>query len=633
MRGYDEAMRSRFAYACAFALVAVVASGCRSRTQLMFGVITDLRAPDALDEVEMVVQRSGVEVLRVPWTLPGVPGQPYILPGSYGVYTEDGSEPQIAVTLTGKLNGRARVERKALVSLVREKTLFLRLGLVAGCVDRDDCGADETCVESVCKPILVDSRRLPAYVENMEKFVDCASGTTYVDTGTHAPVPTREGMGSCTTPGSTCEEATCYLPVLDETPDLASADLTPPADLAPALFSVEEVPPSAVNRRISAVVDDGFTDRVVAVGENGLVMERTYFAGPMSATAWVDQSAGLTDGGVGPDFRAVAFMPESSDLWLAGAGTLVRREGGVYETLTLPRATIVIESIAIDRGHAWFVGRDTAKPAGMNAAVLHWDGAMLLEDLSVGERPALRSVSLLDFRTGTLIAAGDAGTILVRASGATWTSAASRFPATGTFDYTALASDHQGTVAVGTSDGRVLVLVPGAATATVEPRFSSAVAALWLGAASRRIYAASVDGRIDSRSIVGTTWTTEPDIAPRALRSLVVVSDGMQSARVVAVGDQGLVWSAPATREVIAPNPPPNTDAAAPNCFPTAVGDFCSFDCECPAPATCRPRSMSGSGFSNCCQARGSARLGEACLTSCDCDEGDCLRGSCSTPS
>ena len=81
----------------------------------MFGVITDLRAPDALDEVELVVQRQGVEVLRVPWTLPGVQGQPYILPGSYGVYTEDGSEPQIAVTLTGMLNGRPRVERKALV--------------------------------------------------------------------------------------------------------------------------------------------------------------------------------------------------------------------------------------------------------------------------------------------------------------------------------------------------------------------------------------------------------------------------------------------------------------------------------------------------------------------------------------
>jgi len=633
--------RFRFGFTLVAASLLFSQAGCRARTQLMLGVITDLRAPDALDEVEMVVRRDGQEVLRVPWSLPGVPGQPYILPGSYGVYTEDGSEPQIAISVTGLRNGEARVERRALVSLVREQTLFLRLGLVAGCVQKSDCGADETCVEGVCKPVLVDARRLPKYEVDMERFVDCQSGTTYVDTGTQQPVPTRAGMGTCKTPGSFCEEATCYLPIPDEpdlgAPDLAIPDdLATPADLAPVLYTEEEVPAAAIGRRITSVfAEPGTSRRVWAVGEGGLLMQRTYFTGPMTATAWTAQSIVDADAGAAPDFRTLAVPPESMEVWVGGANTLGYVQGGVFTPTPLPRATITVEAIVAAGFPFTVVGRDSSKPAGMDGVVLSADFAMVIEDTSFGERPALHAAARLS--SGTILVAGDRGAILSRdPQGGTWTPIDARFLGTPTtVSYTSMAVDFLDTIVVGTSDGRVLVMPPGAANASSESRFSTSVAAVWIGDATRRIYAASVDGRIDSRPVTGGAWVTEPDIAPRALTGLTVITDDLQATRVVAVGAGGLVWSAPGKRETLPANPPPAVQdgGTPPQCFPSVAGQFCANDCECFAPLTCTRQSVSSTtGYAQCCASRGTATLGMQCVSTCDCDEGDCAGGVCSMP-
>jgi hypothetical protein len=626
--------RLRLPFALALFAGALIFSqaGCRARTQIMLGVITDLQAPDALDEVEMVVRRDGQEVLRVPWTLPGVAGEPYILPGSYGVYTEDGSEPQIAITVTGLRNGQPRVERRALVSLVRERTLFLRLGLVAGCVDRSDCAADETCVESVCRPMFVDARRLPEYEVDMEKFVDCASGTTFIDTGTHQPVPTRSGMGACTTPGSFCQEATCYLPIPDE-PDLGAPDMAAPADLAPALFVEEEVPPAAIGRRIASVFGErGPGGYVWAVGENGLLMQRTYFAGPMAATAWVDRSLVGADAGAGPDLRVVGVPPESSSVWFAGVDIIGSLDAGRVTTALLPRPELTFEAMEVTSFPLYFVGRDAGRPAGSDGVVFTAEGpTMVIEDTSIGLPPALRAVARLS--SGAILVAGERGAILVRDPGTgSWRSLDARFLGSSTtVAFTSMATSDRDIVVVGTSDGRVLVLPPGAPTASVEPRFSTAVAAVWIGDATARIYAASVDGRIDSRPVNGGAWVTEPDVAPRALAGLTVVAGRGADMRVVSVGAEGLVWSAPGTRQTLPPNPPPMVDGGTAQCFIKNAGGLCSFDCDCLAPLTCHAQGAAGT-TKHCCTMRGTVTFNEPCLTSCDCADGECMDGVCSVP-
>jgi hypothetical protein len=181
-------------------------SACKARTEIILGVLTDLKAPTTLDEVQLDVAREGVPLLSQQWLLPGIPGQPFILPGSYGLFDPDGNDAPVAITLTGFRAGVQIVPRSAAVSLVPGQTLFLRMALVASCETVSNCAADETCIEGTCRPQLVDTRTLPTYVSGMESQLACASGPAYIDTSTGAPlVP----VGNCAA-GQTCQEGTCY---------------------------------------------------------------------------------------------------------------------------------------------------------------------------------------------------------------------------------------------------------------------------------------------------------------------------------------------------------------------------------------------------------------------------------------
>src|SRR5689334_1149052 len=129
------------------ALLAVglaAATGCQPRTEIMIGVITNIEAPMAVDEVVLEGYRDGIRdaahtVLKFPWPIPGMGSLPYTLPGSFGVYSPDGSPTRVELVLSGNRNGAMVVQRSSVVSLVPGKTLFMRMGLVITCMGRFDC--------------------------------------------------------------------------------------------------------------------------------------------------------------------------------------------------------------------------------------------------------------------------------------------------------------------------------------------------------------------------------------------------------------------------------------------------------------------------------------------------------------
>lgn len=194
-------------------------AACHSRGQLVLGLATDLSARGDLDEVTLKVVRRGdaSPTVEHQWSLSGVPAQDFRLPGSFNLYANDGQEPAFDVYVDGLLNGVVKVERHAVLGIVKGSDRFVRLSLAASCQTLG-CPASLTCVEGTCVPLGLDAHRLPVYHASMVSTVQCSSGTTFIDTSTHEPMPS-DGAGCAA--DETCSEGTCVrttAPGADTTP-------------------------------------------------------------------------------------------------------------------------------------------------------------------------------------------------------------------------------------------------------------------------------------------------------------------------------------------------------------------------------------------------------------------------------
>jgi hypothetical protein len=213
-------------------LVVALLAGCRSRTELMIGVATDIRAPDVLDEVQLSVTRTsdGFTEELVSWQITGQLDQPFNLPGSYGVYAPDGNPITVQLDLTGNKNGAPVVTRRAILGLVDGQTLFYRLGLTAGCQTMQDCGSPNmSCIEGTCKDVHLDSSTFPAFTTDLVTTLTCDSGVNYIDTSTGSPMTRSADAPSC--PPGQCSEGTCLAP--PNRARIRSAGPTPTARPAP----------------------------------------------------------------------------------------------------------------------------------------------------------------------------------------------------------------------------------------------------------------------------------------------------------------------------------------------------------------------------------------------------------------
>src|ERR1051326_7582075 len=117
-------MSKRLLMACV--LCAAGAAACSTkRTEVVIGVVTDLPAPGALDQVKLEIYRDGKIAFDIPpWDIPGTGSGQFIRPASCGVYAEDNAEPRVEVQVHGIKGDKILVTRRAILSLVKEKTLF-----------------------------------------------------------------------------------------------------------------------------------------------------------------------------------------------------------------------------------------------------------------------------------------------------------------------------------------------------------------------------------------------------------------------------------------------------------------------------------------------------------------------------
>ena len=195
-------------------LLAAIA-GCaeKKRTEIILGLATDLNAPSPLRSVALKVSHQPDDMVLATqmWSISGQPTLPDELPGSFAIYSASGTADRVRVELTGQDNfGKALVKRTAVLTLVPQRTLFVRLGVVTACLGVLDCGAGLTCVDGRCVSEEIDSSRLPEYKPGAEKEAACAGGTTFVNTSTKLPLTTSPA--TCTT-GETCQEGVCLAPL------------------------------------------------------------------------------------------------------------------------------------------------------------------------------------------------------------------------------------------------------------------------------------------------------------------------------------------------------------------------------------------------------------------------------------
>ncbi|MBA2540347.1 MAG: hypothetical protein H0V17_11975, partial [Deltaproteobacteria bacterium] len=188
---------------------------CNSRTEMMFGVATDLRAPDAIDTVQLDVLRvdNGFLAQQVVWDISGQLNQPFNLPGSYGVFS-DGEEIQLDVRLTGIKNNEQILSRRSVVTLVEGETLFYRIGLSGGCIEREDCPDTHSCVEGVCRDVNVASVQLPDFTAQLVDELTCTPGVNYINTATNEAMPLSADAAEC--PAGLCLEGTCLKPLPEQ---------------------------------------------------------------------------------------------------------------------------------------------------------------------------------------------------------------------------------------------------------------------------------------------------------------------------------------------------------------------------------------------------------------------------------
>ena len=178
-------------------LLATLLCGCGDEppTQIVVAVATDLRVPEDLDRVQVWVERGGSRVLDRTFNLGGGADS---LPGTIGVLAGSDPAATVSITVRGQRGGALVVQRQARLTFVSGTILLLRMDLWGRCVG-STCPGGQTCTDTGCKPIYVDSAGLPPYGEAAafpQKI--CANGK--LDIGEQCD-GTQQGGKTCKTLG------------------------------------------------------------------------------------------------------------------------------------------------------------------------------------------------------------------------------------------------------------------------------------------------------------------------------------------------------------------------------------------------------------------------------------------------
>lgn len=209
-------MRSTLA-CLALCTVVVGSTGCGKTSQLVIGIITNLRVRGDLTDVRMDVFRNGVVAGQQAWSISDQRSLDFVLPGSFNLYSSEGGTPVIDVEVGGYVGATAlpKITRKVTMQLQSEQTLFYRMALVQACVQGQPnagCAEGYACIEGVCRTQAENANHLLPYEASRVTTVECDSGSRFIDTGSC-------GSGTCLQlpiPKATCDadqycvEGTCY---------------------------------------------------------------------------------------------------------------------------------------------------------------------------------------------------------------------------------------------------------------------------------------------------------------------------------------------------------------------------------------------------------------------------------------
>ena len=202
------------------ALLAFALCGCKATSQLVVGVITDLKVKAELSRIILEAARDGVTVQSRPWNISDRRDLEFVLPGSFNFFSEGGASPVVELKLEGYVSANdatPSVTRVSTVKLLPEQQLFYRMALVNACGAEKQaakCGEGFSCIEGLCRATTVDSHTLKPYAAARATAIECDSGTAFIDTATCASAggcqPLPVAPAGCVS-GEFCQEGTRYV--------------------------------------------------------------------------------------------------------------------------------------------------------------------------------------------------------------------------------------------------------------------------------------------------------------------------------------------------------------------------------------------------------------------------------------
>jgi hypothetical protein len=383
-------LRSRRLLALLWLLV-----GCRDRTEVVIGVATDLRARGQIDTVVFQAARNGTALVQQHWDLSDVPAGRYELPGSFGLYSPDGSQPTVELTLKGYRGKDLVVERDAILSLVSDQTLFMRMSLVSSCdaLDGPTCASNQSCIEGVCRPLRVETGRLPRFSPELVTSVSCNSGTHFIVSSSGLDM---QQLPKGCQPGETCQEGTCLRPLPSDDGGTTQG----------ALWTQQSTPSTYVLHAMWGTSDGA---DVFAVGEGGTVLHLGA-AGPTAANGWIKEPTGVKQSLFG------VWGSSATDVFAVGdGGVILHRSTSGWATESAPSVGRLDAVWGSGAGDVWAVGRT----ADRKSAILHRSAGVWQLDTHPGASSGNALRAVWGAGAGIIWAAGSGGTLL-RFDGASW---------------------------------------------------------------------------------------------------------------------------------------------------------------------------------------------------------------------
>ncbi len=360
-----------------------LAAGCTGRTEIVLGVATDLKARGQLDNVTLTASRDGIPVINHSWSLTDVPAGTFELPGSFGIYSPDGSEPRVQIDVKGFLNGNLVVDRQSLLALVSGETLFTRMALVSDCnsIDGPTCSATQSCIEGVCRDTVVNAHTFPIYSPPLVTHVACQSGAQLIVSSSGDPMPQLPGTTGCGV-NEFCQEGTCYHLLRGQDAAVESG-----------IWADQSSPVTDVLHAVWQTADG---QDLFVVGDAGTILHLT--GGPSTgASSWVKEPSGTLANLYG------VWGSSANDVWATGtlygspvtaspspapaSGILLHRTGGVWSSVAAPSTATLHAITGTGPSDVWAVGlAASASPGAFTTggpALLHFDGSAWTQDASL----------------------------------------------------------------------------------------------------------------------------------------------------------------------------------------------------------------------------------------------------------